>query len=275
MGSGGFPDPRARAARGCFMDSVGDAARLAPPSPSASTTLPRRAPSVFPSLADGATGDRPHRAPQQGNPLLRVPGSDAGGPLDSRVLPAPGGGAAPVCSSLVFGAHPSITVGATSTNPAHILQPPALHPSFARLPSLADGAIKSRAGGPRGRLETPRMRLASAGPSAARTQGAALGGVKCKPEDTAARSVSAAAGGARGASRRPQDLGCLPVPAVGAVRVCSLSILWHPPIHRRSTPRPPPDRPPHDCTPRLPVAPLSLPRPLSSAPTATSLPLTD
>ena len=78
----------------------------------------------------------------------------------------------------------------------------------------------SRAGCPRGRLEIPRLRLASAGSSAARTQGAAPGGAKCKPEDTATGSVSAADSGARGASRRPQYLGSFPVPAVGTVRVC-------------------------------------------------------
>ncbi len=44
----------------------------------------------------------------------------------------------------------------------------------------------------------PRVILASAGPSAARTQGAAPGGAKCKPEDAATRSVSAAVRSARG-----------------------------------------------------------------------------
>ncbi len=128
----------------------------------------------------------------------------------------------------------------------------------------------SRAGCPRGRLEIPRLRLASAGPSAARTwsfgifaspsilrlgdacefppvlpptpiageirsscvrapeksrnsrrtQGAAASGAKCKPEDTAAGSVSGADSGARGASKRPQYLGSFPVPAVGTVHVC-------------------------------------------------------
>ncbi len=56
--------------------------------------------------------------------------------------------------------------------------------------------------GLRTRLTTPRVQLASAGPSAARTQGAALGGAKGKPEDAAARSVSAAARCARGVVRR-------------------------------------------------------------------------
>ena len=44
----------------------------------------------------------------------------------------------------------------------------------------------------------PGVTLAGVGPSAARTQGAVLGGAKRKSEDAAARSVSAAARGARG-----------------------------------------------------------------------------
>ncbi len=225
----------------------------------------------LPSLVDGATGDRPHRAPQHGTSLLRVPGSDAGG-LGSRGLPAPGVGAAPVCSFLVFGAHPIARASKPSTpetaatlDQAGFPQPSALHPGFARLPSLADGAMKSRAGGPRGRLETPRMRLASAGPSAARTQGAALGGVKCKPEDTAARSVSAAAGGARGASRRPQDLGWLPTPAVGAVRISLLAVFGAHPSTAVSAPCLHLTGHPTTVPPDFPSPPLTSPPPVGRA----------
>jgi hypothetical protein len=51
----------------------------------------------------------------------------------------------------------------------------------------------------RGTASSPtRVRLASVGPSAARTQDADLGGAKGKAEDAAARSLSAAARGARG-----------------------------------------------------------------------------
>ncbi len=54
----------------------------------------------LPSLADGATGTHSCRVPDSGTPLLRVPGGSEGGPLDSRVLPFPGGGAVRVCSQL-------------------------------------------------------------------------------------------------------------------------------------------------------------------------------
>ena len=80
----------------------------------------------------------------------------------------------------------------------------------------------------------PGVTLASAGPSVARTQAAALGGSKCKAEDAATRSVSAAARGARGladgaqAHNRPRSVGkgaALPsdLPALFAVSPSSLT----------------------------------------------------
>jgi hypothetical protein len=61
----------------------------------------------LPSLADGATGTHSCRVPERGTPLLRVPGGSEGGPLDSRVLHIPGGGAVRDCSPSAVGASRS------------------------------------------------------------------------------------------------------------------------------------------------------------------------
>ncbi len=95
------------------------------------------------------------------------------------------------------------------------------------LPSLvagANGALTRRvpgysAGRPGGRPVIPRVRTASARPSAVRAQGAVLGGAKCKPEDTAARSVSDVTSVACGISRRSPSLAMLPASESRAARV--------------------------------------------------------
>ncbi len=84
--------------------------------------------------------------------------------------------------------------GAPTRPPAHADLPPA---GAAARPSRRTPAR-------RGWLKAPRMWLASAGPSGARTQGEALGGTKGKPEDAAPRSVrrrQARAGGFEPASK--------------------------------------------------------------------------
>ena len=193
------------------------------------------------SLADGANGALP----------LRVPAQDsAGGPLGLGGTPCrPRAWAARDCSqpngsgrgSANPDLHAAIAQAPSSrdatwgtTDPAAPLAVTTNFKSCARLPSLADaanGALKLRApslnsgGGPRGRLENPRVRLAISGPSGARTQGAALGGAKFKPEDTAQRSLSAAASGARGLSRRPLGLVMLPAPESGVAHSCSSSFV--------------------------------------------------
>ncbi len=69
----------------------------------------------------------------------------------------------------------------------------------------------------------PGVTLTSAGPSVARTQGAAFGGAKCKPEDAATRSVSAAARGARGLAEGTQAHNVLPSAGSGVARRADLS----------------------------------------------------
>ena len=67
----------------------------------------------LPSLADGVNGVRSARRALVQN--------GAGGPLDPGVLPALGGGAPPVRSLSVFGAHPY-----TTTAPGTTAYPPSL-----------------------------------------------------------------------------------------------------------------------------------------------------
>ena len=69
----------------------------------------------------------------------------------------------------------------------------------------------------------PGVTLASAGPSAARTQGAVLGGAKRKAEDAAARSVSAAARGARGLADGAQAHNRSWSAGVGAVHLADVT----------------------------------------------------
>ena len=79
----------------------------------------------------------------------------------------------------------------------------------------------------------PRVQLANAGPSSARTQGAAFGGAKGKPEDAAMRSVSAAARCAWGARQQVLDR---PAPArVGSRALSQSGRPGHPrraPLHK-------------------------------------------
>jgi len=97
------------------------------------------------------------------------------------------------------------TAGGTGSERAHSRVQPrpargrATH--FASVTAAPAVGHKTRVG-LRTRLTTPRVQLASAGPSVARTQGAALGGAKGKPEDAATRSVSAAVRCAQGVVRR-------------------------------------------------------------------------
>jgi hypothetical protein len=70
----------------------------------------------------------------------------------------------------------------------------------------------------------PRVTLASAGPSAARTQGAALGGAKCKPEDAVARSVSAAARGAWGPAEGTHGRAAVKALACGSASLRALRV---------------------------------------------------
>ena len=93
----------------------------------------------LPSLAIGVNG-----APSARRALVQ---NGAGGPLDSEVLPAPGGGAAPISSPYVFGAHPSTRVANPSTPDALVSRDCTLTP--APLPSC--GAVTRRAAAGRGR----------------------------------------------------------------------------------------------------------------------------
>ena len=70
----------------------------------------------------------------------------------------------------------------------------------------------------------PRVTPASAGPSAARTQGAALGGAKCKPEDAVARSVSAAARGAWGPAEGTHGRAAVKALACGSASLRALPV---------------------------------------------------
>jgi len=101
------------------------------------------------SLADAANGARPHGDPKQGAQLLRVSRSGESG-LNSGRFPAPGVVVAPVSSSSAFVAHPSIPTDPPPTDLACLPQPSALDPSFAPLPFLLDGAMRSTAGASRG-----------------------------------------------------------------------------------------------------------------------------
>jgi hypothetical protein len=79
-----------------------------------------------------------------------------------------------------------------------------LHTTYLRSAPRASAGISRGAPAARRRPVIPRVGLGRVGPSSARTQVAAFAGCKGKTEDTAMRSVSAAARPARGiAGRRP------------------------------------------------------------------------
>ncbi len=153
------------------------------------------------SLADDANGALNLRAPSL---------NSVGGPFGLVLLPAPESGAARRCSPgssascSVRGRDPvtrrpvadrgralaSALTGIATDNLSRSAG------TFASLLTYRPAASLSAKRGTAS--SSPRVNLASAGPSAARTQAAELGGAKGKAEDAAVRSLSAAARGARG-----------------------------------------------------------------------------
>ena len=180
-----------------------------------------------PSLADGAKASNASGPPQglgvlpapaagvaripspsQTTPLV-LPGrrrltSNAGGPQRLGISRRPRAQAARDCSS-------------GSTNPSRAAVT-AASTRGGLTPSNASGltAVSAPSVG-------PGVTLASAGPSAARTQGAVLGGAKRKAEDAAARSVSAAARGARGLADGAQAHNRSWSAGVGAVHLADVT----------------------------------------------------
>jgi len=118
----GFTATEGRQGLGVSLRSVPSSLPRLPRHPSGH----RRSCVRLPSLADGAIGAHLSRVPNNGTPLLRAPSTGEGGPLDSGVLPAPGGGAAPISPLSVSGARPAGSSAASTTSGLDTPPPPQL-----------------------------------------------------------------------------------------------------------------------------------------------------